>query len=214
MQLWAIVAFIPAMVAGSIAHELTHAVAARLLGGKVVRISLLSLFVEYEMPADASTWRHRVVGLAPLIVGTLVAVSALVGGLIPSGDAFVVGGVAWAVFTLWGSLEDLSLAASRQVQDTGSSPVRDVPGGDAGEHSAWGQRIHFLLGEPPGPWYEMMGAFTCFGSAYIAAGLAYELGTPILFWGVSMPLLALGSALFVNSLAEAHAWHKEHQANA
>ncbi len=94
------------------AHELTHAAAARLLGGEVVAISLVALFVDFKFEPRAPI-RERLVLLAPAIVGLVTAPVAL---LLWDGTltlwAFVAA-LAWTVYSLNGGAEgELRLTTS------------------------------------------------------------------------------------------------------
>jgi hypothetical protein len=55
-----------AAVVGAWAHELTHALVATVLGGRVVRIDLWEMFVEFE---GLGSLRAQAVRVAPLAVG-------------------------------------------------------------------------------------------------------------------------------------------------
>jgi len=64
-------------------HELTHAAAARLLGGRVLSLNLFPIFrCRLAFGSELGTWRDRLTGLAPLLCGvtlglpTLLALSA------------------------------------------------------------------------------------------------------------------------------------------
>lgn len=96
---------------GAMLHELTHAGAARLLGAST-RLSLARLHVDFEFEPGAPTWKHRVVLLAPGIVGLLV------GGLWFAfgpglGDWWLAALLFWSFYTISFGVEDYSLAAAR-----------------------------------------------------------------------------------------------------
>ena len=60
---------IPVGVAGFILHELMHALATWLVGGKVREVNLLAGYVDYEVSTAA---RERIVLLAPALAGLLL----------------------------------------------------------------------------------------------------------------------------------------------
>lgn len=97
-------AAIGAPVVGAWLHELTHAAAARLLGGEVHSVDLLSLFVDFEFDPRAPV-REQLVLLAPAIVGIAIAPIALIfwsGSVSPWTLVWV---LAWVVYTLNGGAQ-------------------------------------------------------------------------------------------------------------
>lgn len=91
------------IVWAAVLHELTHAAAAKALGGRVQRVDLLRLFVDVEIEAG---WRRRAVFLAPGILGLLTSplllvVVSLDGSLVLVGS-LVIG---WVVYTFNGGAE-------------------------------------------------------------------------------------------------------------
>lgn len=102
---------IGAALGAAIAHELTHAAAAKILGGHVRKVDLIGLTVDWEMPAHLSTWRDRLIGLAPQLVGGAIAAGTHFGGFAPglsveTSPLYL----AWGVYALHGGAEDFSLA--------------------------------------------------------------------------------------------------------
>lgn len=95
------IAAVVAPVVAAWAHELTHAAAAWLLGGDVLRVDLLSLFVDYRFEPHDPT-RERVVLLAPALVGLPLGAVALIlwNGSVTAWT--LVGVLAWTIFTLNG----------------------------------------------------------------------------------------------------------------
>jgi hypothetical protein len=98
-----------AIVVGSLAHELTHYLAARLLG--VVAWFDTPTTVAYKI-SGVARWRQRLIGLAPQLVGATVGVAWLALEGVPWSAAGLVGLAAWATYTV-GSWSDVSLAAAR-----------------------------------------------------------------------------------------------------
>jgi hypothetical protein len=82
---------------GAWLHELVHAAAAVLVGGRVVEIDLWNLHVDFTAPSER---RERLVLLAPAIVG-LCALPVLL-WLVSGGVALLVVLFGWGVFTLNG----------------------------------------------------------------------------------------------------------------
>ncbi|WP_200531959.1 site-2 protease family protein [Halorubrum sp. LN27] len=98
------------LLPGVLFHELTHYVAARGCGRR--RLDLDQIGFEVN-PWDPSTppWRRALVHLAPLLVGTAIALTAFVAvglGVVIDGPAllFVYVGFNYAAYT-WASLADL-----------------------------------------------------------------------------------------------------------
>jgi len=114
--LFAPLAAMAGALAGSTVHELVHAIVAVLVGGKVEGVGWQGgltggPFISWRSP-DESTWRPRVVGLAPFALGVVAAVVAVV----RSPDGYAAFGVAGFVLALlWSSPEDFSLERSRQT---------------------------------------------------------------------------------------------------
>jgi len=114
------VAFVPfaawAFATGLVAivgHELSHAVAAILLGRRVHVVDLRALHVEWALPADGPTWRDRCIGAAPLLLALSAGAGVLLGGVsIPAGawiGLVVLGG--------YGGLEDLRITRRYDLPD-------------------------------------------------------------------------------------------------
>lgn len=98
-----LVAGVAIIVWAAVLHELTHAVAAKALGGRVRRVDLLRLFVDFEIEAG---WRRRAVLLAPGVVGLVVmplllVVAALEASLLLMGSVVI----GWVVYTFNGGAE-------------------------------------------------------------------------------------------------------------
>lgn len=99
------------VVAAAWAHELTHAAAARAIGGDVLRVDLRELYVEWAVPETTPRWQIRLIGLAPILVGGLgIFGYAVIVGL-PTTALEVTGGVAVIIYAFGGipSGEDVSL---------------------------------------------------------------------------------------------------------
>lgn len=93
---------------GAVAHELTHAAAARLLGGRVLDIDLARLHVDAEMP-DARS--RDLMLIAPAIVGAAIS-PAVVAVLLSDMSLLAKGaiGFSWLIYTANGGTEgELSL---------------------------------------------------------------------------------------------------------
>ena len=95
---------------GTLAHELTHYLAARLLG--VAAWFEGPTTVAYRI-TGAPRWRQRLIGLAPQLVGATVGLVWLALEGVPWSPAGLVGLAAWATYTA-GSWADVSLAAARE----------------------------------------------------------------------------------------------------
>lgn len=93
---------------GTVAHELTHYLTARLLG--VGAWFETATAVAYKI-TGVPRWRQRLVGLAPQLVGATVGVAWLTFAGVPWSPAGLVGLAAWATYTA-GSWADVSLAAA------------------------------------------------------------------------------------------------------
>lgn len=96
----ALAALIGPLVA-ALAHEITHAAAARLLGGRVVSVDLRQQHVDFAFDTEAPV-RRRVVLLAPALVGVAsvpVLLSVWDGTVGP--DTFV-GALCWSIYALNG----------------------------------------------------------------------------------------------------------------
>lgn len=117
----AVLAVLAAMGAlvGAALHEMTHAIAAVLVGGRVERVGWHGgVFrggpvVEWRSPDD-DRWRPRVVGLAPAAVG-IVAATVLVLRWPGSEVGFAAAGVVAGM--MWSSPEDLSVDRARSAYD-------------------------------------------------------------------------------------------------
>lgn len=98
----ALVVMLPAVAA----HELTHAVAGKAVGGTVREISLVPPRAVVEYPAGTNTWGIRFANLAPTVVGTVALPILLPGVLLwPFPVVAYVAG-SWAVYTLPVSSQD------------------------------------------------------------------------------------------------------------
>lgn len=90
-------------VAGVLAvwlHEVTHAIAVRLVGGSIREIDLFELHVDFRAPTAR---REQVVLLAPGLVG-LAALPVLL-WLVSSLETALVVGFGWVLYTLAGGTE-------------------------------------------------------------------------------------------------------------
>lgn len=93
-----------------VAHELTHVLAVKVLGGSA-RVSLWPPSVAYSLP-NARKSSMQYVGLAPFFAGVLFAVLYLRWIGVPGwSDLAVVAG--WSMYTLPSSLEDFSTLAQQ-----------------------------------------------------------------------------------------------------
>jgi hypothetical protein len=97
-----------AFAVGTVAHELTHYLAARLLG--VAAWVEPPTTVAYQI-TGVPRWRQRLVGLAPQLVGATVGLVWLALEGVPWSPAGLVGLAAWAMYTT-GGWADVSLAAA------------------------------------------------------------------------------------------------------
>jgi len=103
-------------LAGSAVHEVTHAIVAVLVGGRVEGLGWQGgltggPFISWRSP-DHSTWRPRIVGVAPFVLGVVAAVLAIM----RSPDGYGAFGVAGFVLALlWSSPEDFSVKRSQQT---------------------------------------------------------------------------------------------------
>lgn len=108
-----LVAGLVGLLAGSVAHEATHYLLARVAGARARIVWVRAGLRSHPEVQFASTGRvaDTLVRLGPLLVGGLAAVGwVLVRGLVlPSWPV----GAAWVSFTLLGGLADYSAAASR-----------------------------------------------------------------------------------------------------
>lgn len=105
-------ALLGGMVAAAVLHELTHAAAVLAVGGHIRRISLRSLDVYWALEEHEPVWKDRVIGLAPLAIGVVLAVVVLAVGAIPEGRAGIVLACAWGVYTLFGGVDDYRTGVS------------------------------------------------------------------------------------------------------
>lgn len=103
-------ALVAGLIAAWIAHELTHLLAARLLGVPA-RLDGPTTVV-YELDDDRAAWRDRLIGIAPQLTASAVAIGYLALRGVPSGSWGIAGSAVWALYA-WGSWEDVSLAAAR-----------------------------------------------------------------------------------------------------
>lgn len=101
-------------------HEITHAIAAWVLGGTVHRINFYYLYVDFSFDRDAPI-RRQLVFLSPTIVGIVLLPLLLVwwgGGVSALG---VMALVSWTIYALrGGSPEEVSLSTiASDIQNTG-----------------------------------------------------------------------------------------------
>lgn len=101
-----IAALVLALVAGSIFHELTHALVARAAGADIH--FEWPPAVVYALPVDTSKRVDRLIGIAPQLVGGTFGAWYLLSRGIPSGSVGAVGAVGWCMY-VWGSVSDLSV---------------------------------------------------------------------------------------------------------
>ena len=108
------VLFVGMLVVGPLAHELSHALVATLLGCRVVGIGMG--YCDYERPRE--TWKIRVIGIAPTVFALAAAVPVWYLDLwvwTPT-SALVLG-----MWLIWGfsiSPKDLSPAAGKRAEPT------------------------------------------------------------------------------------------------
>lgn len=103
-----------ALIGGAVLHELTHAATARLVGARVHTVDLWGLEVVYELPVTDPMWKDRVINLAPQLVGGSVAAGYLgVVGVPALSVGSAVALLGWTCYTLFGGLEDYSLAVAQ-----------------------------------------------------------------------------------------------------
>lgn len=98
-----LVAGVAIIVWSAVLHELTHAAAGKLLGGRVRRVDLFRLFVDVEIEPG---WRRRAMLLAPGVVGLLSAPLLLVVARLDA-SLVLVGSlvIGWVVYTFNGGAE-------------------------------------------------------------------------------------------------------------
>lgn len=106
--LYTLAALPVALGVGTICHELTHYLTARLLGVDAWFETFST--VAYRI-SGVARWRQRLIGLAPQLVGATVGVAWLALWGVPWSLPGLVGLAAWATFTA-GSWSDVSLAAA------------------------------------------------------------------------------------------------------
>ena len=106
--LYTLAALPVAFGAGTICHELTHYLTARLLGVDAWFETFTT--VAYRI-SGVARWRQRLIGLAPQLVGATVGVAWLALRGVPWSLPGLVGLAAWAIYTA-GSWSDVSLAAA------------------------------------------------------------------------------------------------------
>lgn len=95
---------VPVGVAGFVLHELMHALATWLVGGKIRKVNLVTGYVDYEVSTAA---RERIVLLAPALVGLLLLPLLL---WLLDGLSLLVALWGWMWLTLTGGAEgELSL---------------------------------------------------------------------------------------------------------
>lgn len=127
---------VPSMLAGAYAHEYTHALAARLAGGRA-RVDHIGLFCHWEIPASRPRWVDRLINLAPALVGLGVAVVAVAIGWRPTDAPGWLAVTAWTVYALLGGVEDYALSASYQQDGRGVSLSARWDGLDAWQRLGW-----------------------------------------------------------------------------
>ncbi len=111
-----VIALLPSLAIAALAHELTHVVAARAVGAESAQIKWfrrreswvsLTLIVDYDFGRPVGDWRHRIVGLSPLLCGLAIAVGVLIVNGVPSfSPGMIVLAASWAMYTVTGGLED------------------------------------------------------------------------------------------------------------
>lgn len=111
--------FIVAGILASIAHELAHVLGVWAVGGRVEEVSFSQKYVVYAIDDDTGGLEW-VINLAPQSIGLIVAVYWLGINGSPEGWAGIIGAWSWAVFTLWGSREDFTLATDQYVRPQGA----------------------------------------------------------------------------------------------
>lgn len=120
MSGWAlfVVTAVAGTVIGKVAHELTHAAAALAVGARNIDVRIFTLghqHVAYRLAGGL--WRHRVIGLAPLVLGFVVILPgylALQGRF--SWDVVDLGFVfGWVWYTLRGGIEDYRFERAREA---------------------------------------------------------------------------------------------------
>lgn len=111
------IGIIAAFMLGRILHELTHYLAAGLLGAEDISVtmSVASGRVEYTLPGGHGTWRARVINASPQLLSVLVVAPFLawlyVSGVKPLIWPFVLGFLGGYLFI--GSASDLFPKAAR-----------------------------------------------------------------------------------------------------
>ena len=113
-----IAALVLALVAGSIFHELTHALVAKAAGADIH--FEWPPAVVYALPVDTSKRADRLIGIAPQLIGGTFAAWYLLARGIPSGSVGAVGVVGWCMY-VWGSVSDLSVREAHG----GTHPARE-----------------------------------------------------------------------------------------
>lgn len=141
-----------ALVAASLAHELTHAAAARALGG-TARIDWWSLETAYALPGDgdgggAPRRTHYAVLLAPFGVGVAAAgLWVLVRGVPVVGLRSALYALAWGLYAFGGGLDDFRVQPVDG--DDGAAPAPGGGGGSGGVDGAGGEDGAAGDGETP-----------------------------------------------------------------
>lgn len=133
--LWAL-----AILVAVVLHELTHAVVATVVAREVT-IDWRSLTVLSRFREDDSRWRDFAVGLAPIIAGLTLGVTALLVGAQPPLSLETAGlYLAWGTYTLGGDLDDY-LARVVETDPDWVAPWDDVI---EQRKAAWREMTHLV----------------------------------------------------------------------
>ena len=104
------------LVVGPLAHELSHALVATLLGCRVIDIGMVSLlggwYCDYERPRE--TWKIRVIGIAPIVLALAAAAPVWYLDLWYWSPATGFAMAAWLVWGFSGGLSDFNPEAGRR----------------------------------------------------------------------------------------------------
>lgn len=115
--MWAVALAAPlGTLIGAALHEASHAIAAELLGGRVVDVGWQGgltggPFVSWENPHNAG-WRPLAVGVAPVVTALFVAVGFVASN--PKGLAAWFGAAGTLIGLLWLSEEDVDPQQARE----------------------------------------------------------------------------------------------------
>jgi hypothetical protein len=89
------------VIGSRMAHELTHAAAAKLLRAELRDVSVLGGQVAYAVHADRSRWIDRGIGLAPMLVGVMFGAVVLAYYGRPSArPIWAVAAMVWVLYSL------------------------------------------------------------------------------------------------------------------